>query len=58
MLRKKNQVFETLLCMILGLLGVALASVLVYLLGLIVPADVYDSICGGMFVLHKITYVS
>ena len=47
MLRRKNQVLETLLCMILGLLGVALVSALVYLLSLIVPADVYISICDS-----------
>lgn len=47
MANKKNPFFETALCIIMGLFGVALVSGIVYVILIFAPADVYDSICNG-----------
>lgn len=47
MVSKKNQLLETILCMVIGLFGIFLVSGLVYGIIMIAPANVYEMICNN-----------
>ena len=56
--RRKNQALESFACLILGLLGVALVSALIFQMIRFVPADTYVSICdrGNLLAILSISY--